>query len=134
MLNKEKYEKEILEIACSGDCLAINKHTNKLCACEHLICTDCKFNSSDNCSDVCKDWCNSEYREPEVDWSKVPVDTPIYVRFGEDWHPRYFARSVNNGIYHFNDGKTSFTTTYSTLADFDNVKLARPEDIEKYIK
>lgn len=133
MLNKEKFKDEILEIACSGECLAVNKHTNKVCACSDMYCADCKFNCA-NCSDMCKKWCNSEYGEPEIDWSKVPVDTPIYVRFVKDWIPRYFARSVNEGIYHFNDGKTSFTTTDSSFVVFDCVKLAREEDIEKYAK
>lgn len=133
MLNKEKFKEEILEIACSGGCLAVNKHTNKVCTCGDMHCADCKFNCT-HCSDMCKKWCNSEYKEPEVDWSKVPTDTPIYVRFDKDWIPRYFARSVTSGICYFNNGKTSFTTTDSSFAVFDNVKLARPEDIEKYIK
>lgn len=40
-----------------------------------------------------KEWLNSEYVEPEVDWSKVPIDTPILVRVSEDeeWDKRYFA-------------------------------------------
>ena len=36
----------------------------------------------------------AEPEEPEVDWSKVEVDTPILVRNtdNEEWNKRYFAR------------------------------------------
>ncbi len=39
-------------------------------------------------------WLNEEYKEPEVDWSKVPVDTKVFVRNLEDglWRPRHFAK------------------------------------------
>lgn len=38
-----------------------------------------------------------EYEEPEVDWSKVPVDTLVRVRDSEDeeWRLRYFRRFIN---------------------------------------
>lgn len=139
MLNKEKFKEEIVEIACSGGCLAINEHTNKLCSCEDMSsCKDCKFNSGDNCFDMRKDWCNSEYVESEVDWSKVPVDTPIYIRQGYSWLPRYFVGKCNDdGVYHFNCGKTSFTAEDKddiSIISFNNVKLARTQDIEKYSK
>ena len=37
-------------------------------------------------------WLDEEYKESEVDWSKVPVDTLVRVRDGEDeeWILRYF--------------------------------------------
>ena len=52
-----------------------------------------------------------EYEEPEVDWSKVKVDTPILVKNSEDeeWHKRHFAKYKNGNVYAWSDGLTSWT-------------------------
>lgn len=142
MLNKEKYKDEIFEIACSGNMLALNKHTRKLENCSELSCTDCSFDLNNhwgrcsNCSEMCYKWCNSEYKEPEIDWSKVPVDTPVYVNMSGTMAPRYFAKYEDNSIYHFKAGKTSFTNQMDALMPVSKgfIKLARLEDIEKYSK
>ena len=51
-----------------------------------------------------------EFREV-IDWSKVPVDTPIWVRDNEelDWFPRHFAKYENGIVYTWASGKTSHT-------------------------
>ena len=56
-------------------------------------------------------WLMEEYKEPEVDWSKVAVDTPILVRDteNEEWNKRYFARYENGTIYAWISGRTSWT-------------------------
>lgn len=138
MLNKEKFKDEICEIACNGGSLALNKNTNKLCDCGNVLCKDCKFTSSGKCSDMCRDWCNSEYKEPEVNWKAVLIDTPIYIKFTEnDWAPRYFSHYDNGDICYFAGGRTSFTKLNEGGILKENVKftkLAREEDIEKYSK
>ena len=81
MLNKEKYAKEILNIACEGHSIAMID--GKLRQCSGASCSKCDFNSNINCRKNVNEWANSEYIkpvEPPVDWSKVPVDTPIMVR------------------------------------------------------
>ena len=52
-----------------------------------------------------------EYKEPETDWSKVAVDTPILVRQGNNgkWHERHFAKCKNGDVYAWVDGQTSWT-------------------------
>ena len=49
--------------------------------------------------------------EEVVDWSKIPVDTPIWVRDNEelDWFPRHFAKYENRIVYTWTSGKTSHT-------------------------
>lgn len=46
-----------------------------------------------------------------VDWSKVPVDTPIYVREYEShaWEKRHFALFKNGKVYSWLSGVTSWT-------------------------
>lgn len=144
MTNKEHYAKEILDIACTGSSIAVTK-TGKLLCCDECRCCDCAFNdgSVSACSTICKEWCNSEYEEPEIDWSKVPVDTPIYVtqhliHQKDIIIPRHFARYDENlGLIHYyTNGETSFTASHTgtACASKNIIKLAREEDIEKYIK
>ena len=56
-------------------------------------------------------WLMEEYEEPEVDWSKVKVDTPILVRQGKngEWLERHFAKYENGNVYAWVDGQTSWT-------------------------
>lgn len=45
-----------------------------------------------------------------IGWIKVPVDTKVLVsKNGKDWYRRYFAKYVNNMVYCFDSGATSFS-------------------------
>ena len=50
-------------------------------------------------------------KEPEIDWSKVKIDTPILVRDSEntEWLKKYFAKYENGQVYVWNLGRTSWT-------------------------
>ena len=129
MKNKEKYAKEILEIACSGNSLAFDKTTNKVAPCRSLLCSDCLFGHH-CCDKAVKEWCESEYVEPPVDWSKVPVDTPILVRDSEneEWRNRYFAKYANEKVYAWNMGTTSWTADENCVTTWNCAKLAEPNN------
>ena len=85
MTNREKYAEQILDIACSGYKVAIDKNNMKPVPCKDITCECCylRLKIGSRCDDACKEWCESEYVEPQIDWSKVPVDTPIQVRNSE---------------------------------------------------
>ena len=102
MTNKEKYGNEIIELAARK----FGLKNGKPVLCTETKCKDCDFCEKD--SGLCKgsaynfrEWLNSEYVEPPVDWSKVPVDTPILVRDIESdgWERRYFAKYEDNTVY-----------------------------------
>lgn len=62
-----------------------------------------------------------------VDWSKVRVDTKIFVKDFENscWYERHFAKFENGKVYSWKNGTTSFTAPddkYITAWDF--AKLA----------
>lgn len=69
MKNKEKFAKEILDITCKGDGVAMDKDTMKLQECGRTECEDCYFyraNYPHNQGDCTKNlvhWANSEYKE-----------------------------------------------------------------------
>ena len=113
MTNKEKFAEQILDIACSGSKLAVDKATSEPIACRKLECKHCLFNAHgfDNCGDNAEKWANSEYVEPPIDWSKVAVDTPILVRDNSfsEWGKRYFAKYENGGVYAWSNGTTSWS-------------------------
>ena len=127
MKNKEKYAKEILDIACSDSRLAFDKNTNKVVPCNSLCCSNCLFGH--NCDEEIKEWFESEYVEPPVDWSKVSVDTPILVRDSEfdSWSQRHFAKYDNGTVYAWSDGRTSWTA-YGKLDAYKYAKLAEPNN------
>ena len=132
MTNKEKYVKEILDIACTGDHVAMRKSDNVIVGCKKLKCQDCAFNTHGKgcCSDEIEKWANSEYVEPPVDWSKVAVDTPILVRDSEkeSWRKRYFAKYDNGKVYTWLVGATSWSAHRRTIACWGMAKLAVSEE------
>lgn len=62
-----------------------------------------------------------------VDWSKVPVDTPILVRDlkAQDWGKRYFAFFKDGKVYAWTGGATSWSAEDDKEAlPWTDVKLA----------
>ena len=141
MKNREKFEKEIMDIACAGHSIAFDTESNKLTNCQDINCTRCAFSmvsSRGGCRDRIKTWCESEYVEPEVDWSKVPVDTPVLVRNDESdrWCNRHFAYFEVGKVSTYDCGTTSWTADKSHIctSTWRYAKLANEEDISKYAK
>lgn len=131
MLNKEKYGNEIIELAARK----FGLKNGKPVLCTETKCKDCDFCEKDSGS--CKGgaynfrkWLNSEYVEPPVDWSKVPVDTPILVRdSGEEaWIKRHFAKYEDNTVYAWSAGSTSWSVSASSnIVGWKFAKLAESE-------
>ena len=65
MKNKEKYAKEIIEIACSGSSVAIARDGGKLVQCNHIKCYECLLDSK-TCNEGIRQWAESEYIEKPV--------------------------------------------------------------------
>lgn len=134
MTNREKYAEQIIDIATTGSCIAVDKK-GKMYRCENLMCRDCIFSRNENrersCAENTKEWSEQEYVEPPVDWSKVPVDTKILVRNSEDeaWKKRYFAKFEDEKIFAWANGVTSFSAYNSVFTiQWKCAKLAE-EDV-----
>ena len=133
MTNREKYAKEIIEIACNGGNIAVVN--GKLENCRKTQCNECNFNGGTirDCEIKTRKWANSEYVEPiepPVDWSRVPVDTPILVRQRESygWDRRYFAKYKNGLVYAWKQGATSWSAEDPAyICDWKYAKLAESE-------
>lgn len=114
MTNREKYAEQILDIALTGGSVAMDEKGH-IFRCVDIGCRSCIFakTKSDDrsCAKRLKEWSEQEYVEPPVDWSKVPVDTKVYVRDSdnEPWKPRCFAKFEYGRIFTWTAGATSFS-------------------------
>lgn len=95
MKNKEKYEKEIMNIACSGDSIAILKKSGRIVSCNVTKCCLCLFRGSD-CKEKLRDWAESEYVEKLV-ISKM--DRAFLEYLGKEL--KYIARSKSDNLMAF---------------------------------
>ena len=133
MLNKEKYAKEILDIVCSGN--DVGKRNGHLFPCANVKCPDCEFNKCDaSCNEEFTKWANSEYKEPEIDWNKVPVDTPVYVwNSDSNTYKRHFAGYANDKIIVFTNGATSWSNDeYKT--EWNHAQIKEGVDCSEWYK
>ena len=135
MLNKEKFAKEIVEIAINGNSNKIAVVDGKPCICGNTRCHDCDFFNGGTCIKELNEWANSEYEESEIDWDKVPVDTPVLVWDNDNKYKkkRYYAGRDGIKFMTFDFGATSWSCDEKTSSWF-NCELARKENIQKYRK
>ena len=125
MKNREKYKNELMD--------AIKKYGH---TCEFMIKhgvskmfgkdmeSFCRETECTSCTTALHLWLDEEYKEPEVDWDSVPVDTLVRVREREDeeWLLRYFKgfsrtpSAYPNGYYYdvWASGATSVTAEGDT--------------------
>lgn len=124
MTNREKYLDEILVAMPWG------KFGGEIDYCQNRECDDCDFMAGIySCDRERLNWLRAEAgEEPEVDWSKVPVDTPIYVRGRETdkWKPRYFAKYQDGLVHTWSGGTTSWSDSSSTTC-WHYAKLAKED-------
>lgn len=100
MKNREKFAKEILDIACKGNIIAVTKD-NKVVCCDDIKCGQCLFYKTDDYGSHCDDetlmrWAESEYVE------KKHTITLREKNFLDALLPncKYIARdNINNNLY-----------------------------------
>ena len=117
MTNREKYAEQIIDMAANDIKITVDKE-GRLSDCFAINCHDCAWSSCNNCRKKFREWLEQEYVEPPVDWSKVPVDTKVFVRDSDSdpWKPRYFAKFEDGKIFTWINGATSFSAN-----NFDDV-------------
>ena len=99
MKNREKFAKEILDIACKGDIIAVTKD-NKVVCCDDINCSKCLFYKTDDYGSYCEEeelmeWSESEYVEPK------PTITSREKEFLDLLLPdcKYIARNEDESLY-----------------------------------
>ena len=96
MKNKEKYAKEIIEIACSGNVVAVSKVTGKPIGCENNSCDVCDRYNVFLCfrKERLKEWAESEYIEKPVISKR---DRAFLECIGKGI--KYITRDMNGGLF-----------------------------------
>ena len=133
MLNIEYYKDKLVELGIINfDKLAIVQGQPHICdAIGYTNCSKCLFSHNLSCNVDVLNWLFSEYKEPEVDWSKVEVDTPILIRDykSSEWLKRYFAKFEAGKVYAWRGGVTSWTAVgENDVCYWKYAKLAESED------
>lgn len=134
MTNYENQKTEIDEILERNLWFGVEEETKKVAPCPQMSCFECLFHDERDswyCGLRSMKWLVSEYKEPEVDWSKVPIDTPILVSDAgvNCWSRRYFAGVSKQGeplVYP--NGKTSWSSeSFHRPETWSYIKLAEAE-------
>lgn len=116
---------------------AVDKMTGKVKTCSKWNCVNCLFYESNDCIKAREDWLDQSVFDPEkdIDWSKVPVDTPVLVWSSENCQYKRYFSGIKNGFFStYTDGRTSWSSTTGNICSWSHCKLYRPEDVEKYRK
>lgn len=134
MKNKEKYAKEIMNIACSGSRIAIMKGSGRIVPCDSILCSVCLF--STDCRKNIKEWAESEYIEKPVISKK---DRVFLEYLGKEL--KYIVRSKSDNLMAFQNsaekrgdgwgiGSGAFKSLKKFNIDFPMVKW---EDSEPWL-
>lgn len=121
MKNKEKYAKEIIDIACSGNRIAVIKEKGYIVPCSCVLCSVCSFCGSIDCRKNIKDWLESEYIEKQViskrdrmflDYIDKKFNYIVRTSTGDI---RLFAVKPRKGQYEWRSDYPSFTSLLDSL-------------------
>lgn len=93
MKNKEKFEKEIMEVACSGDSIAVTKGSERIVQCGSIYCGECLF-APPNCVNEIREWVEQECIEKPVISKK---DRAFLEYLGKDL--KYIARDKSEALF-----------------------------------
>ena len=94
MKNKEKFEKEIMEIACKYG--AVNERTGELKGCSETTCEYClfRYRSKGSCKEEMKAWLESEYIEKPV----ISKKDRAFLEY-LNANINYIARDMDGSLY-----------------------------------
>lgn len=95
MKNKKKFSKEIVELACDGNRIAIVRQTGEFRSCYETPCRECLFHSdTERCKEKVREWAEAECVERPV-ISKKDRAFLEYI----DTRINYIARDMNGSLY-----------------------------------
>lgn len=133
MKNKEKFAKEILDIACNGKSIAITKE-NKIVCCSDISCGSCMFDSRVKhieCSQACREWAESEYVEKPTITSREKAFLNALI-----FRCDYIARDGNNSLYVYCNKPIRNSMNKSWIIDGDSYYVSKDMygDVFSFIK
>lgn len=94
MKNREKYAEEILDVACTGERVAIDKRTMQIRSCTGLSCGNCLFIGYASCDTKLAEWAESEYIEP----AKISKKDRAFLDYLKEEY-KFIARDKNGMLF-----------------------------------
>lgn len=94
MKNKEKFEKEIVEIACDGNDVAVRKSTGKPIDCCDIECGECSLLGDKSCTELRREWAESKYIEKPV----ISKRDRAFLEY-LNANINYIARNMDGSLY-----------------------------------
>lgn len=96
MKNKEKFVKEIVELACDGNRIAIVRQTGEFRSCYETPCRECLFHSSntEQCKEKAREWAEAEYVERPV----ISKRDRAFLEY-LDTRINYITRDMDGGLF-----------------------------------
>lgn len=92
MKNKERYAKEIVDVACGGGNIAVTKEGERVVRCRDIDCSECLFVIC-NCENEIKEWAESEY----IEKPKISKKDKVFLDYLKDY--KCVARDGDGKLY-----------------------------------
>ena len=127
MKNREKFAKEILDIACKGNHFGVTK-AGEIISCHETDCEKCLFNGDIDCDISLEQWSESEYVEKHTITSKEKAFLDTLVP-----DCKYIARDGNNRLYIYGKKPIREDKSESCVSDNSNYYCAT-RDMFDFIK
>ena len=105
MKNRDKYAQELLNVACTGKKIAIDKRTMQIRGCTGLWCGDCLF-EGDSCDTKLTEWAETEY----IEQPKISRKDRAFLDYLKDY--KYMARDKNGDLYAYTTVPIRTTTCW----------------------
>lgn len=123
MKNKEKYSKKIVELACDGNDIAVDKRTGKVDSCDYISCSNCLFNDNKDCDKPRREWAESEYiKKPVID----KKDRVFLEYLGEEL--KYIVRSKSDNLIAYQNSAEKREDGW--VIDFGEIKSLQKLNID----
>ena len=119
MKNREKFAKEILDIACKGNHFGVTK-AGEIISCPETDCAKCLFNDDIDCDISLEQWSESEYVEKNTITSREKKFLDVLL---PKW--KYIARDSNNSLFIYPIKPIRFGTCWMVKNDYNVYKIAK---------
>ena len=119
MKNREKFAKEILDIACKGNHFGVTK-AGEIISCPETDCAKCLFNDDIDCNISLEQWSESEYVEKNTITSREKKFLDVLL---PKW--KYIARDSNNSLFIYPIKPIRFGTCWMVKNDYNVYKIAK---------
>ena len=116
MKNKEKYAKEIMNIACSGDSIAVMKKSGRVVSCNGTKCSLCLFCDGDCSKEKIREWAESEYIEKPV----ISKRDRAFLEY-LDAIIHYVTRDLNDDLYIYISKPHKFIDCWESKREADKI-------------